>query len=109
MDKLIDFLYDDNKEHLLSDNDLAQIAQRFKILSEFSRLKILRALFDGEKSVTEIIEKTGLLQANVSKQLSILQKNKIVTCRPEGLMRYYKLSDFTIQKICHAVCGNLKN
>lgn len=103
MENMIDIIYnDDNK--FLTDSEIDLVAQRFKILSESSRLKILRALFAGEKSVTEIIEHTGLLQANVSKQLSILQKNGIVSCRPDGLMRYYKVTDFTVQRICHAIC-----
>ncbi|MBX3043545.1 MAG: winged helix-turn-helix transcriptional regulator [Candidatus Kapabacteria bacterium] len=98
----------DDENKFLTDSEIEHVAQRFKILSEGSRLKILRSLFDGEKSVSEIIERTGLLQANVSKQLRILQNNGIVNCRPEGLMRYYKLTDFTVQKICHAVCGRLE-
>lgn len=109
MQKLIDIYYMDGENRILTDSELEQVAQRFKILSEVSRLKILRSLFDGEKSVSEIIEKTGLLQANVSKQLRILQNHGILSCRPDGLMRYYKLTDFTVQKICHAVCGSINN
>jgi DNA-binding transcriptional ArsR family regulator len=109
MEKLIDLIYTGNENSTLSDDDIVQIAQRFKILSESSRLRILRSLFDGEKSVTEIIAKTGMLQANASKQLKILQKNNIVSCRPEGLMRYYRLTDHTVLKICHAICGSLNN
>lgn len=108
MENLIEMINFDGENRLLTDPEIEFVAHRFKILSETSRLKILRSLFDGEKSVSEIIEKTGLLQANVSKQLRILQNNGIVTCRPDGLMRYYKLSDFTVQKICHAVCGTVK-
>ncbi|MFA5512242.1 MAG: metalloregulator ArsR/SmtB family transcription factor [Candidatus Kapaibacterium sp.] len=109
MENLIEIIYMDEERTILSDAEIEMIANRFKILSEASRLKILRSLFDGEKSVTEIIDNTGLLQANVSKQLRILQSNGIVSCRPEGLMRFYRLTDFTVQKICHAVCGRLNN
>jgi DNA-binding transcriptional ArsR family regulator len=109
MEKLIGILGDVDEQSLLSDNQIDLIAKRFKILSEASRLKILRSLFGGERTVSEIIDITGLLQANVSKQLSILLRNGIVACRPEGLLRYYKITDFTIEKICHAVCGNYKN
>jgi DNA-binding transcriptional ArsR family regulator len=74
-----------------TDDELVVLAEDFKMLSEPSRLKILRALFSGEKCVTEIIENTGLLQANVSKQLKILQRNGVVACRPAGLQRFYKI------------------
>jgi DNA-binding transcriptional ArsR family regulator len=109
MENIIEIMLMDNNNRLLSDSELDFVAKRFKILSEPSRLKILRSLFDCEKSVTDIIESTGLLQANVSKQLRILQDNGIVGCRPDGLMRYYRLTDFTVQKICHAVCGRVNN
>lgn len=109
MEKLIDLIYLDEVNNDFSNDELVQIAKRFKILSEPSRLKILHSLFDGEKSVTEIITSTNMLQANVSKQLKILQNNNIVSCRPEGLMRYYKLADHTVKKICNAVCGSISN
>lgn len=109
MERLIEIIYMDEENKFLTDSEIEYVATRFKILSESSRLKILRSLFDGEKSVSEIIEQTGLLQANVSKQLRILMNNGIVSCRPEGLMRYYKIADFTIQQICHAVCGSITN
>lgn len=86
------------------DKELELMADRFKMLSECSRLKIIRSLFNGEKSVTGIVESSGLLQANVSKQLKLLQNHGIVECRPEGLLRYYRLVDFTIKRICSVVC-----
>ena len=94
MDKRINF----------TDHELRDMADKFKSLSESSRLKILRALFTGEKCVTDIIEKTGLLQANVSKQLKILQKNNVVSCRPAGLQRFYKIVDNNILDLCNTVC-----
>lgn len=87
-----------------SDNDLKVMSEKFKMLSKHSRLKIIRALFGGEKSVTEIVNETGLMQANVSKQLKLLQNSGMVECRPEGLMRYYRIADPTIKNICAAIC-----
>lgn len=87
-----------------TDTDIENLALRFKILSEPSRLKILSLLFDGEMSVSDIIESSGLLQSNVSKQLKILQSHGILECRQEGLKRYYKVSDFTVLKICNLLC-----
>ena len=90
--------------HTFTDEELLMLSDKFKILSEFSRLKILRSLFQGEKCVTEIIEETGLLQANVSKQLKIMQKYGIVDCGAQGLQRFYSVADFTIVGICQAIC-----
>lgn len=93
-----------NKSTKYTDLQLAQMSKKFKIISEVSRLKILRTLFTGEKCVTDIINATGLLQANVSKQLRLLEDASIVTCRPHGLMRYYVISDPSIQSICNLMC-----
>ena len=92
------------KKFNFTDAEIKDMASRFKAMSEPSRLKILRALFPGEKCVTEIIEKTGLLQANVSKQLKILQRNNVVTCRPAGLQRFYKIADGSVLELCNIVC-----
>ncbi len=87
-----------------SDIELRQLADKFKILSEASRLKILRSLFVGEKCVTEIVKDTGMMQANVSKQLGMLQNGGILKCRQVGLQRFYSLTDDTIIKICKILC-----
>ena len=83
-----------------TDEQLKALAKRYKILSEVSRLKILRVLFTGEKCVTDIINATGLLQANVSKQLKILESDDVVLCRPQGLLRYYSVADPSVITIC---------
>jgi DNA-binding transcriptional ArsR family regulator len=92
------------RNFLKDDKDVLDLANKFKILSEYSRLKILRCLFGGEMCVKEIMSATNLLQANVSKQLKILYTNKIVECRPDGLQRYYRIIDDTIMQICKGVC-----
>lgn len=90
---------------MLNDEELERLAIRFKILSEPSRLRILRTLFSGEKCVNQVVEETGLLQANVSKQLKHLADENILKCRAEGLKRYYKVIDPTVMNICKILCG----
>ena len=68
----------------LSDPALQMIADRFKVLSEPMRLKILHSLWDGERTVGEIITETAGLQANVSKHLGILQQAGLVSRRKDG-------------------------
>jgi len=85
--------------------DIPILANKFKVLSEPSRLKILKSLIDGEKCVTDIIHSTDMLQANVSKQLKILQKAGIIDCNPKGLQRFYYIKDYKIIEICHLFCS----
>lgn len=89
--------------------DLETLSEVFKILGEISRLKILRCLMDGEKCVTEIINATGLMQANVSKQIKLMERAGIVACRPQGLQRYYHIIEPSIIEICQMVCRNRGN
>ncbi len=86
---------------------LGRIAEYFKVLSEVSRLQILCALKSGEKNVTEIIESTGLGQANVSKHLKVLTQLGMVYRQPQGVTVYYTIADPSIFKICEIVCDRL--
>ena len=83
------------------------IADRFKALGEPARLQILNAMRDGEMTVTELIDATGLGQANVSKHLSMLHQLGFVTRRKEGLFAYYDLADRDVFKLCDIMCGRL--
>ncbi|MEA5619545.1 metalloregulator ArsR/SmtB family transcription factor [Cronbergia sp. UHCC 0137] len=86
---------------------LGQIADYFKVLSEISRLQVLCCLKSGSKNVTEIIETTGLGQANVSKHLKILTQAGIVKRQPQGVSVYYEITDPLIFEICELVCDRL--
>lgn len=86
---------------------LELIAERFKALSEPARLKILNALRDGEKSVSELMETTGLGQANVSKHLQLLHGLGFVERRKEGLYVHYSLASGDVFQLCDIVCGRL--
>ena len=91
----------------LSDAALQMIADRFKVMAEPMRLKILHTLWDGELTVGEIINATGGLQANVSKHLGILQQAGLVSRRKDGLNVYYRICDETVFALCEAVCASL--
>jgi len=86
---------------------LGPIADYFKVLSETSRLQVLCSLKSGSKNVSEIIEATGLGQANVSKHLKILAQAGIVQRQPQGVSIYYEIIDPLIFEICELVCDRL--
>lgn len=87
---------------------LAQVADYFKVLSELSRLQVLCVLKSGSKNVSEIMEATGLGQANVSKHLKILAQASIVTRQPKGVAVYYAITDPLIFDLCELVCQSLE-
>lgn len=91
----------------LSPAALEMIANRFKALSEISRLRIIIALEDGEKNVTTLIGATELTQANLSRHLQTLVEAGILARRKEGLSVFYRIADPAIFKMCDQVCGGL--
>lgn len=93
-------------EYYIREKDIAKISNKFKVLSEESRLKILQSLQFGEKSVSEIVEDTGLMQANVSKQLKILLDENMISLRTEGKHHFYSIADKQILEICKLICSN---
>ncbi|MDJ0533677.1 MAG: metalloregulator ArsR/SmtB family transcription factor [Xenococcaceae cyanobacterium MO_207.B15] len=86
---------------------LKLMADFFKVLSETSRLQIICSLKYGSKNVTEIIEATGLGQANVSKHLKLLTQAGIVAREQQGVSAYYKIANPFIFELCGLVCNSL--
>lgn len=87
---------------------MALVAERFKALAEPARLQILNAMRAGEMTVGELVEETGLGQANVSKHLQMLYSLAFVSRRKEGLFVYYAPADKTVFKLCDLMCGQLE-
>jgi DNA-binding transcriptional ArsR family regulator len=91
----------------LTPDVLSLVADRLKGLAEPARLQILNALRQGERSVTELMEATGLGQANLSRHLRILHTLGFVARRKEGLFVYYSLADDSVFRICDVICDRL--
>lgn len=98
---------DDCKMSALSPTALSLMANFFKVLSEVSRLQIVCCLKTGAKNVTEIIEQTGLGQANVSKHLKMLSQAGVVARRQDGVCVYYQIANPFIFELCELVCDAL--
>ena len=63
------------------------------MFSNPTRLEILNLLRNKELSVTELIKKTKLSQANISQHLSIMKSKGILISNREGKNIYYKLTN----------------
>lgn len=86
---------------------LRLVAERFKALGEPARLTILSQLRDGEATVSDLIETTGMGQANVSKHLQLLHALGFVARRKDGLFVYYSLADASVFQLCDIMCGRI--
>ncbi|MBK7709428.1 MAG: helix-turn-helix transcriptional regulator [Acidobacteria bacterium] len=95
-------------EKPLSDDALCLVADRFKIMSEPLRLRLLQFLQNGEKSVGELTELCRTSQPNVSKHLKILQTGGLVSRLQKGNTVYYSIADPSIFTLCEVVCSSLE-
>ena len=92
----------------MGDAALELVAQRFAVLAEPMRLRLIQALFDGERSVNALVAATGGTQANVSRHLQTLLHAQILSRRKQGLQVFYAITDPSIFGLCELVCGRLE-
>jgi DNA-binding transcriptional ArsR family regulator len=68
-------------------------AERLKIYAQPQRLMILSRLLDGEHTVGEIEESTGIGQPALSQQLAELRRADVVKTRRSSKQVYYALAN----------------
>jgi len=85
------------------------VAERFRVLGDPVRIRLLQELEPGEKNVGQLVRAVGSTQPNVSRHLRILQEAGIVGRRPEGNNVYYFLADRGVFELCDAVCASLRD
>lgn len=93
----------------LSEQAIHLIAERFKALSEPTRLRLIMALQAGEKNVGKLVQETGSTQANVSRQLQHLTDAGILKRRKAGVHVFYSIADREVFALCKVVCGSLED
>jgi DNA-binding transcriptional ArsR family regulator len=93
--------------HPLPDPLTELIAQRFRVLGEPMRIKLLDALRDGDATVGELVDRLGASQQNVSKHLGVLYQAGIVGRRKDGNRVIYAITDDSVFALCETVCGGL--
>ena len=67
-----------------------------KTISNPNRQAILDMMRSGEITVTELVNKTGIAQANLSQHLAILRSKGVVNTRRDGNNIYYSISNMKI-------------
>jgi ArsR family transcriptional regulator, zinc-responsive transcriptional repressor len=88
-----------NNKKALSDEYLQAVAFLLKGLADENRLKIIRCLRNGKKSVSGIVEELNLSQPLVSHHLKELRRALLVTVERNGPFIYYETADSRIMNI----------
>jgi len=84
------------------------IAERFRVLSEPTRIRLLDVLRDGPATVGELQLAIGSSQQNVSKHLGVLLRNGLVRRRRDGNHSRYSIEDESVFELCTQVCGGVR-
>lgn len=93
---------------LLSEPLVELVAQRFRVLGEPMRIRLLNLLCAGEASVQELTEALGTSQQNVSKHLGVLHLAGILSRRKDGNHVRYAIVDESVFALCALVCSGLE-
>ncbi len=94
---------------VVPDSVLEDVARRFALLGDPTRLKIVSVLHEctGECTVGEIAEASGTTVAHASQHLQRLAQGGIVGRRRDGQAVRYRIVDETIERLCQIVCGSI--
>jgi len=77
----------------------ATTADAFNAVAEPRRRQILDVLAGGERSVTELVERLGLAQPQVSKHLRVLREVGAVEVRTDGRLHFYSVNGRVLKPI----------
>jgi len=86
----------------------------FKIFSDYTRLRIIELLAEGEYCVQDISDTLQTSQSAISHQLKLLRDLNVVKTRKDGKQVFYSLKDEHVKEIykmgySHATeCNHIK-
>ena len=85
------------------------LSEFYKIMADYTRMKIIYALIEKELCVTEIAEIVNMSQTAVSYQLRILRGARVVKHRRDGKMIFYSIDDDHVSDIINTTVTHLEH
>ena len=82
-------------------------AELFAVLATPVRLKIISAVCQHEKNVSELLALIDTTQPNMSQHLATLFRSGVLAKRREGTQIYYRLQSERVATLCRAVCTQM--
>lgn len=87
----------------MKERALEMKAEILKALGQPTRLKILECLREGEKCICEIVPAINGEQSNISRHISMMQKNHLISTRKEGVKLMVRVRDPKVYEILDQV------
>jgi ArsR family transcriptional regulator len=82
-------------------------AELFGVLATPMRLRILSALCDQEKSVSQLLSEIETTQPNLSQHLNVLYRTGVLAKRKEGTQVIYRVQSEQAVTLCRTVCTQI--
>jgi DNA-binding transcriptional ArsR family regulator len=79
-------------------------AELFSVLSTPMRLRILSAVCEREKSVSQLLAEIDTTQPNLSQHLTVLYRAGVLAKRKEGTQVIYRVQSEKAVQLCRSVC-----
>lgn len=80
-------------------NKCVEVSQILKALSHPQRLLIMGNLIDGEKTVTDLVEASGVSQSQISQFLGRMKTEGLIKSKRDGKYQIYFLEDEKLKRI----------
>lgn len=87
-----------------SEQVFSSAAELFALLSTPIRLRLISALCNGEKNVSQLLSEIDATQPNMSQHLATLYRAGVLGRRRDGTQIYYRLQSERVAALCRAVC-----
>ncbi len=81
------------------EDELADMAELFKVFGDSTRIKILYILSESGLCVCDIAQLLNMTQPAISYQLKVLKQAKLVKNRRDGKTIFYSLADEHVETI----------
>jgi len=82
-------------------------AELFGVLATPMRLRILSALCDKEKSVSQLLQEIDTTQPNLSQHLNLLYRAGVLAKRKDGTQVIYRVQSAKAVMLCRTVCTQI--
>ena len=89
--------------HPLSNAEAETLAEAMRAFGTASRLRLLWAMRDEERTVEELVAATGMSSSAASQQLRLLRQARLVGVRRSGRHAFYRLHDHHVADLLAAV------
>ncbi len=91
-------------QELEDDGVFESAAELFRAMAAPMRLKIISALCNGEKKVSELLAMIDTTQPNMSQHLNTLYQAGVLGRRREGVSVYYFIANEKVVHMCRTIC-----